>query len=93
MQQKPRVISKKSTIACAYYWIMQPVASIILVSAASCKTICGVELQTILSHFGHALLVPHVLIKYAHMLICNARARVPNTLMSRAFRVTPIPLT
>ena len=57
----------------SYYTV---VASIFLVSAASCKAICGVASvrtsdcsQPFLLK-RHALLMPHFLIKYAHMLIC-----------------------
>ena len=50
----------------SYYTV---VASIFLVSAASCKAICRVaSVKT--SDYSHALLMPHVLIKYAHVLIC-----------------------
>ena len=56
-----------------YYTV---VASIFLVSAASCKAIYGVasvrtsDYSQPLWLKWHALLVPHVLIKYAHVLIC-----------------------
>ena len=57
----------------SYYTV---VASIFLVSTASCKAICGVASVRTSDYSQpfwlklHALLIPHVLIKYAHMLIC-----------------------
>ena len=47
------------------------VASVFLVSAASCKGICKHQSkpQTVLGQSG-TIVMPHVLIKYAHMLIC-----------------------
>ena len=57
----------------SYYTV---VASIFLVSAASCKAICKVTLVRTSDYSQpfwlkwHALLMSHVLIKYAHVLIC-----------------------
>ena len=57
----------------SYYTV---VASIFLISAASCKPICRVASVRTLDYSQpfwlkwHALLMPHVLIKYAHVLIC-----------------------
>ena len=57
----------------SYYTV---VASIFLVSAASCKAICEVTSVRTSDYSQpfwlkrHALLMPHVLIKYAHVLIC-----------------------
>ena len=57
----------------SYYTV---VASILLISAASCKAICRVALVRTSDYSQpfwlkwHALLMPHVLIKYAHVLIC-----------------------
>ena len=57
----------------SYYTV---VASIVLVSAASCKAICEVRSVRTSDYSQpfwlkwHALLMPHVLIKYAHVLIC-----------------------
>ena len=57
----------------SYYTV---VASIFLVSAASCKAICGVASVRTSDYSQpfwlkrHTLLMPHVLIKYAHVLIC-----------------------
>ena len=56
-----------------YYTV---VASIFLVSASSCKAICEVTSVRTLDYSQpfwlkwHALLMPHVVIKYAHVLIC-----------------------
>ena len=64
----------------SYYTV---VASIFLVST-SCKAICGVASVRTLGYsqpFWLKLLMPHVLIKYAHVLICINRARVPGTLV------------
>ena len=57
----------------SYYTV---VASIFLISAASCKAICRVASVRTSDYSQpfwlkwHALLMPHVLIKYAHVLIC-----------------------
>ena len=57
----------------SYYTV---VASIFLVSTASCKAICGVASVRTSDYSQpfwlkwHALLMPHMLIKYAHVLIC-----------------------
>ena len=57
----------------SYYTV---VASIFLVSAASCKAICEVtsvrtsDYSQPLWLKRHALLMPHVIIKYVHVLIC-----------------------
>ena len=57
----------------SYYTV---VASIFLVSAASCKAICKVTSVRTSDYSQpfwlkwHALLMPHVLIKYAYVLIC-----------------------
>ena len=57
----------------SYYTV---VASIFLISAASCKAICRVALIRTSDYSQpfwlkrHALQMPHVLIKYAHVLIC-----------------------
>ena len=57
----------------SYYTV---VASIFLVSTASCKAICEVTSVRTSDYSQpfwlkrHALLMPHVLIKYAHVLIC-----------------------
>ena len=56
------------------YYIV--VASIFLVSTASCKAICRVASVRTSDYSQpfwlkwHAFLMPHVLIKYAHVLIC-----------------------
>ena len=57
----------------SYYTV---VASIFLASAASCNAICEVTSVRTSDYSQpfwlkwHALLMPHVLIKYAHVLIC-----------------------
>ena len=57
----------------SYYKV---VASIFLVSAASCKAICGVALVR-----TSDCSQPHVLIKYTHILICIVWVGVPGTLV------------
>ena len=65
----------------SYYTV---VASIFLISTASCKAICKVASVRTSDYSQpfwrkwHALLMPHVLIKYAHVPIW---ARVPGTLV------------
>ena len=51
----------------SYYTV---VASIFLLSTASCKAIYEVTSVRTSELKWHALLMPHVLIKYAHVLIC-----------------------
>ena len=66
---------QSATVLCSngYYTV---VASIFLVSAASCKAICRVASVRTSDYSQpfwlkwHALVMPHVLIKYAHVLIC-----------------------
>ena len=66
---------QSATVLCSnsYYTV---VASIFLVSTGSCKAICGVASVRTSDYSqpfwlkSHALLMPHVLIKYAHVLIC-----------------------
>ena len=61
----------------SYYTV---VANIFFVSAASCKAICKVTSVRTLDYsqpfwLVHALLMPHVLIKYAHMLSAGEGSR------------------
>ena len=80
----------------SYYTV---VASIFLISAASCKAIykvTSVRTSDYSQPFWlkwHALLMPHVLIKYAHVLICISAGEGSGTLVHFIYcLVLPVPL-
>ena len=70
------MLSMRSLHSATVLYSNTVVASIFLVSAASCKAISGVASVRTSDYSQpfwlkqHTLLMPHVLIKYAHVLIC-----------------------